>query len=107
MKILAPIAKLKDAKPLLIHGVDEFYGGILLDLEKKYHIINSINRRHYEDANFKDMNDLTKAVQIVNDGGADFFIAVNAPYYILEQYSFLEKYIEAMIKIGVSGFIIS
>lgn len=107
MNILSPISRSEDTKPLLSLGVKEFFGGIALDWNKNYHIINSINRRYFEDANFKDLKELEHTLKLINDYNASFFITMNAPYYVPEQYDYLQKYIHIMEDIGVTGTIAS
>lgn len=107
MKILVPMSRSQDVLPLINMGAEEFYCGLNLDWDQKYHIINSINRRYFKNANFKSINDLSRAASVINQHKAALFLTLNAPYYIPEQYHLLRKYIKKMVNVGITGFIIS
>ncbi|MBU4069527.1 MAG: U32 family peptidase [Nanoarchaeota archaeon] len=107
MYIISPITRSEDVKPLIESGANEFYAGILMNWEDRYHMINSINRRYGKDFNFKCLHDLKKAITIMNQYGVPLFITMNSPYYVPEQHNFLKNYIKILVREGVKGFIVS
>lgn len=108
MKILSPLDKSEEVESLVKAGADEFYCGIITEeWNKKFTPIASMNRREWLSNNFKNFEDLEKAVEIAHSHKKPVFLAVNAQFYTEKQYDLLLKNIRKAIDIGIDAFIVA
>ncbi len=108
MKILSPLCKTEEVKPLAEAGADEFYCGIVAkEWEKRFSYIASINLRHDRVANFQSHEELSKAVQTASDLKKPVFCVFNAPFYSEKQLPLAQKEVSKAVEAGVSKIIVS
>jgi collagenase-like PrtC family protease len=108
MKVLSPLSKAEEIKPLAEAGADEFYCGVVTkEWEKRFSYIASINLRHDKVANFQSYEALSKAVQAASQLEKPVFCVFNAHFYSENQLPFVEKEITQAFEAGVSKIIVS
>lgn len=104
MKIKAPLTHRKEVVPLCEAGADEFFCGIEpYNWRKKYKDF-SINQRS-TGANFTKLADLEKAIQAAHQYKTKVHIAMNAFFYLAEQYKSARTIIKDVLDIGADGII--
>ena len=104
MRIKSPLVNKKEVKPLCEVGADELFCGIEpYDWKKRYKNF-SINQRS-TGANFTKLGDLEKAIQIAHGYKVKVQVAVNAFFYLEEQYQMLKEIIRDILNIGADGII--
>jgi len=108
MKILSPLSKVDEVKPLAEAGADEFYCGIVTkEWEKRFSFIASSNLRHDRVANFSSFEQLAQAVAIARTQKKPVFCAFNAHFYSEKQLPLALKEISQAIDAGISKIIAS
>ncbi|MFH1191657.1 MAG: U32 family peptidase [Candidatus Omnitrophota bacterium] len=104
MKIKSPLTHKKEVAPLCAAGADEFFCGIEpYNWRRKYKDF-SINQRS-TGANFTKLADLEKAIQVAHQYKTKVHIAVNAFFYLAEQYKAAQTIIKDVLGIGADGII--
>lgn len=104
MKIKAPLTHQKEVAPLYAAGADEFFCGIEpYGWRKKYKDF-CINQRS-TGVNFTKLADLEKAIQAAHRYGTKVHVAVNAFFYLAEQYKAARTIIKDVLSIGADGII--
>ncbi len=104
MKIKSPLTNKKEVAPLCGAGADEFFCGIEpYNWRRKYKDL-SINQRS-TGANFTKLVDLEKAIQVAHQYKTKVHIAVNAFFYLAEQYKAAQTIIKDLLDIGADGII--
>jgi collagenase-like PrtC family protease len=104
MQIKSPLVNKKEVRPLCEAGAAELFCGIEpYDWRRKYKNF-SINQRSIG-ANFTKLADLEKAIQIAHRYRVKVHVAVNAFFYLEEQYRMLREIIRDLLNIGVDGII--
>ena len=110
MKIFAPIKKSSDVELLVVAGADEFYCGYI-DSSWKEFFGNSIemNRRSAcgADANFTDINDLQKAINIAHYYGKKVMLALNHHQFTNLELPYVYKIIDLFNSISGDGLILA
>ena len=108
MNILSPIDRRKEVKPLVDAGADELYGGYVSPgwLEK-YSLLGSSNQRYFTSAQIPDVRELEGIVKDTHRLGARFYLALNAPSYLEEQYDDILAEASAFLEMGIDAFIVS
>lgn len=104
MKIKSPLTNKKEVKPLCEAGADEFFCGIEPYIWRKRYRDFCINQRS-TGANFTKLADLETAVQIARQYKTKVHVAVNAFFYLEEQYKMAERIIKDVLDIGADGII--
>lgn len=104
MKIKAPLTHKKEVAPLCDAGADEFFCGIEPYNWRRRYKDFSINQRS-TGANFTKLADLEKAIQIAHQYKTKVHIAVNAFFYLAEQYKIAQTIIKDVLDIGADGII--
>jgi len=104
MKIKAPLTHKKETAPLCAAGADEFFCGIEPYGWRKRYKDFCINQRS-TGANFTKLADLAKAIQIAHRYKIKVHIAVNAFFYLEEQYKAAQTIIKDVLDIGADGII--
>lgn len=104
MKIKAPLTHKKEVAPLCAAGADEFFCGIEPYNWRKRYADFSINQRS-TGANFTKLADLEKAIQAAHQYKTKVHIAVNAFFYLEEQYKVAQTIIKDVLDIGADGII--
>ncbi len=108
MKILSPLSKTAEVKPLAVAGADEFYCGIVtVEWEKRFSFIASSNLRHDRVANFSSFDQLAEATKIASSLKKPVFCAFNAHFYSEKQMPLTLKQISQAIDAGISKVIVS
>jgi hypothetical protein len=104
MKIKSPLTNEKEVKPLCEAGADEFFCGIEPYNWRRRYADFSINQRS-TGANFIKLADLEKAIQAAHQYKTKVHIAVNAFFYLEEQYKVAQAIIKDVLDIGADGII--
>jgi collagenase-like PrtC family protease len=108
MKILSPLSKTAEVKPLAGAGADEFYCGIVTEeWEKRFSFIASSNLRHDRVANFSSFDQLEQATKIAQSLKKPVFCTFNAHFYSEKQLPLLLNEIQQAIDAGISKVIAS
>jgi len=106
MKIKSPLTDKKEAKPLCEAGADELFCGIeSYGWRRKYKGF-CINQRTGA-ANFAKLTDLEKAVSITHRYKVKVHVAINAFFYLEQQYEAAERIIKDVLDIGADGIILA
>jgi len=104
MKIKSPLINKNEVKLLCEAGADEFFCGIEpYGWRRKYKDF-FINQRS-TGANFTKLNDLEEAISIAHKYKTKVHIAVNAFFYLEEQYKKVEQVIKYVLDMGADGII--
>ncbi|MBU4251982.1 MAG: U32 family peptidase [Candidatus Omnitrophica bacterium] len=104
MKIKAPLTHKKEVAPLCAAGADEFFCGIEpYNWRRKYKDF-SINQRS-TGVNFTKLADLEKAILAAHRYKTKVHVAVNAFFYLEEQYKAAQTIIKDVLNIGADGII--
>ncbi|MGB2705443.1 MAG: U32 family peptidase [Candidatus Omnitrophota bacterium] len=104
MKIKSPLTDKKEVKPLAEAGADEFFCGIEpLRWRKRFRDF-SISQRS-TGANFTKLSDLEKAVSTAHKLKTKVHVAINAFFYLEEQYECALRIIEDVLALGADGII--
>ena len=106
MKIKSPLAHRKEVKLLCEAGADELFCGIESYNWRKIYREFCINQRS-TGVNFTKLGDLEKAIQIAHQYKTRMHVAVNAFFYLEEQYKTAERIIRDVLDIGADGVILS
>ena len=104
MKIKSPLVDKAEVRPLCEAGADELFCGIEPYRWRKRYKDFYINQRSTA-ANFTKLNDLEKAVSIAHKYKAKVHIAVNAFFYLQQQYEMAQKIIKDVLDVGADGII--
>jgi len=108
VKILSPIDRLEEAALLMDAGADELYGGyVSAAWREKYSMLGSANHRYFPNAQIKSEDELSGIIKEVHSRGGKFHLALNAPYYLPEQYKDMMAEAEKLASFGVDAFIVS
>lgn len=104
MKIKSPLTHYKEVKPLCEAGADELFCGIEPHNWRRRYKDFCINQRS-SGANFIKLSDLEKAIEIAHQHKTKVHVAVNAFFYLEEQYKLAKKIIKEVLNIGADGII--
>lgn len=108
MKILSPLSRAEEVRPLVDAGAQEFYCGVVTEeWEKRFSYVASINLRHDKVANFPSFERLAEAVKIASSSKVPVFCAFNAHFYTEKQLPLALKQAEQAVEAGVSKLIVS
>jgi collagenase-like PrtC family protease len=106
MRIKSPLTNKNEVKPLCEAGADEFFCGIEpVSWRRRYNDF-CINQRSTR-ANFIRLSDLEKAISIAHNYKAKVHIALNAFFYLEEQYRMAQQIIKDVSAIGADGIILA
>ena len=106
MKILSPVDRPEEAARLADLGAEEFYGGFLSpEWAEAFSLAASANRRSFAEAQIADAGAQKEIVDTVHGKGAAFFLTVNSPFYIAEQFPPLLALLERAVDLGVDALI--
>lgn len=104
MKIKSPLTNKEEVRPLCEAGADELFCGIEpYSWRKKYRDF-CINQRP-SGANFTGQADLEKAISIAHGHKVKVHVAVNAFFYLEEQYERAKQIISDVFDMGADGVI--
>lgn len=104
MKIKSPLVNKEEVKPLCEAGADEFFCGIEPYGWRRRYKDFSINQRS-TGANFTKLKDLERAISIAHRYKTKVHIAINAFFYLEEQYRMAEQIIKDILDVGADGII--
>ena len=104
MKIKSPLADKKEVRPLCEAGADELFCGLEPYNWRKSYKDFCINQRS-TGANFTKLSDLEKAIFVAHQYKTKVHVAVNAFFYLEEQYEMAEKIIKDVLDVGADGII--
>ena len=104
MKIKSPLVNKKEVMPRCEAGADELFCGIEPYYWRRKYKNFSINQRS-SGANFTKLADLEKAISIAHRYKVKLHVAVNAFFYLEEQYQMLKKIIRDILNVGADGII--
>jgi len=107
VKLLSPVDKVEEVKPLIKAGADELYCGVLTEDWHNQYIAGSINRRPGGGANFTTFDQLDECVSIAHSHTVPVFLTLNEHYYIEKQYPYIKDFIQRAESIGVNALIIA
>lgn len=108
--IIAPVCNKDDILPILKAGAREVYGGVIDPAwDRDFGQYVEMNRRSTfgERANFTSYQELTEAVKICADNGAEFHLTVNALFISQKYHSYLERVLYQFAQAGGKAVIIS
>lgn len=116
MEILAPITNLEEMRELSLLGVKEFFCGYMNS--EWYEVFNNpdvykkmvpypINRRHSVLTNISSLEELKLINEECERLNSRLYLTLNATFYPANTYRLLERYIEQVVSIGVTHFIVS
>ena len=106
MKIKSPLTHKKEVKPLCEAGADELFCGIEPFNWRKRYKDFCINQRS-TGANFTKLGDLEKAISIAHNYRTKVHVAINAFFYLEEQYEMARNIIEDVLEVGADGIILA
>jgi len=107
MNILSPLTRIEETKPLIDAGADEFYCGVFSkEWEKRFTNLTGPNRFETKFANFRNFDDLKKAIEIADSNNVPVFLAMNM-LYSENLYPLVLKEIDKGIKAGIKAIIIA
>ncbi|MBN1492817.1 MAG: U32 family peptidase [Candidatus Omnitrophica bacterium] len=104
MRIKSPLAHIYEVEPLCEAGADELFCGIEPHSWRKRYKNFSINQRSSH-ANFTKLADLDNAISVAHKHGVKVHVAMNAFYYLDEQYEMAERIIRDVLSAGADGII--
>ncbi len=108
MKILSPLSRTEEVKPLIAAGAEEFYCGVVTgEWEKRFGYIASSNLRHDKVANFSSFKELGKAINIASSHKVPVFCVFNAHFYSERQLPLALEQAEQAVDAGASKLIVS
>lgn len=117
MKILSPIMSASDIDVLNPNKFNtEFFCGYLPqwwidefnDPDKKYsNLATPINNRNGRGANVTSLDELAEIVKKTKEYDTDIFLVLNAKYYPGYVYESISRYIEEVLKAGITRMIVS
>ncbi len=106
MKIKSPLTHEKEVKSLCEAGTDELFCGIEpYNWRRKYKDF-CLNQRS-TGANFIRLLDLEKAITTAHKYKVKVHVAVNAFFYLEQQYSIAERIVKSILDIGADGIILA
>ena len=107
MKIVSPITRIDEVKPLAEAGASEFYCGVLTEEENKYFTnIWCLNRRPSALSNLRSFKELSELVRIARGYGVNVSLALNE-FYAEEQFIKAREQINKALDCGVDAFIVA
>ena len=109
MKIVAPVASVREAEMCLHFGADELYCGVSPP-EWEEHFGGGwwINRRSPQGANLVSWPEIREVVRLAHQGGLPVHVTLNAPYYTEGGIRYLMKLAEKLAgDLGIDGLIVS
>ena len=104
MKIKSPILNVEEAQVLSQVGADEFFCGVEPYYWRKEYKELCVNQRA-SSANFTKLKDLKKAISIAHKNKVKVHVAVNAFFFLKQQYQLGERIIRDVLDIGADGII--
>jgi putative protease len=104
LKILSPVDRLDEVRPLIDAGADELYAGVVPDGWRDKLV--SPNQRTFASAQFCDEAHLAKAAEVAAQRSAGLHLTLNAPSYGPEIYSELVSLALRAKGWGVESFIV-
>lgn len=108
MRIISPVDNLAEARPLLIAGADELYGGYLPPgWNERFSHLASINQRTFPGAQLESPSELAEVVLLCHEEGKRFSLTLNAPYYTDAQMPMLLEVVEQAVSAGIDGIILA
>lgn len=108
MKILAPVDSPQEAKLLASLGALELYGGYLTDAwERRFALDASPNRRTFPEAQIRGREQLEATVRAAHEGGARFFLTMNAPFFAAGQREAVLAMTEEALGAGADALIVA
>ena len=106
MNILCPVDSAAEAAELVALGARELYGGYLPgEWAARFALAAPPNRRTFAEAQIKDAGEVRAIVAAAHAGGAEFFLTVNSPVYVRDQYPVLFSLAGEAIAAGTDAFI--
>jgi putative protease len=107
MKIIAPIAEIKEVVPVIEAGADEVYCGICpQEWAQNYKGIDSSNRRHCYHASLKGYQELASVIEIAHAMNVRVNVALNE-FYSKSQYPLLLKQVGAIFDLEPDMLVIA
>ncbi len=106
MKIKSPLTHKKEVIALCEAGADELFCGIEPYVWRKKFKDFCINQRS-TGANFTKLSDLEKAISICHTYKVKVHVAINAFFYLEEQYKIAERIIKDVLDMGADGIILA
>jgi len=100
MKILCPINKLEEARPLIKAGADEFYCGLLLGQHR-----TSCTRTADPKLDSMTFDELKELIAIARGENKEVFLAFNRTIYSPEEWRELKKNVTKIKKLDLAGVI--
>lgn len=107
IKILAPVSKPEEVEILIKAGADEFYAGVFSEEWKKTYQIGNINDRDMPASNFKNFEELKKAIEIAHSYNASIHLTLNRMCIVQEQYPFVLLQFKKATEVGIDSIIVS
>jgi len=104
VKIKSPLTNKAEVKPLCEAGADELFCGLEPYAWRTRFKDFCINQRS-TGTNFTKLSDLEKAISVAHQYRTKVHAAVNAFFYLEEQYKMAERIIKEVLNIGVDGII--
>jgi putative protease len=106
VKILSPVDGPEEASRLADLGARELYGGFLSPRwAEDFSLAASANRRSFAEAQIPDEGSLREVVVAAHEKEAAFFLTVNSPFYIREQFPPLLEMLQQAVALGVDAII--
>jgi len=106
VRILCPVDSAAEAETLAGLGAGELYGGYLpKQWAERFALAAPPNRRTFAEAQISDQKELRAVVAAAHAGGAEFYLAVNSPFYAREQYPALLELAGEALAAGTDAFI--
>lgn len=106
MKIKSPTVSIDETRILCDLGVDEFFCGIEPYYWRKKYKNFCINQRSTK-CNFTKLTDLKRSISIVHKYKAKVHVAINAFFYLEQQYDIAERVVKDVLDIGADGLILA
>ncbi|MFC1631820.1 peptidase U32 family protein [Candidatus Omnitrophota bacterium] len=104
MKIKSPLTNKEEVKPLCEAGADELFCGIEpYNWRRRYKDFCTTQRSTF--ANFKKLSDLARAIRIAHQYKTKVHVAMNAFFYLEEQYKMARRIVKDILGIGADGII--
>src|SRR4030042_6514189 len=97
MKIIAPVAGIKEVMPVIRAGADEIYCGLFTpEWAREYGEIDSSNRRHCYHASLKRCEELAGVIKIAHAQNVRVNVALNE-FYTRTQFPLLMQHVDAIL----------
>ncbi|GBE15344.1 putative protease YhbU precursor [bacterium BMS3Abin14] len=107
-EILAPVDNIREVDDLLNAGANWLYGGCLpASWSSRYPRTVILNRRTFPDAQIGSTRELAGIIALAMERGGRFALAVNAPFYMDEQYEPVLELIRSARDSGASAVIVA